>query len=258
LLCALTVTHVAGHLLVLEHLAWILALASRTMGTVGDGHTVRCAHTTEAPTLHGAGKAFTLRVAEFRVDNADGLLPVGASLSADHFVDGQLVDITGHTQGKGFAGAMKRWGFGGMRASHGVSITHRAHGSTGQRQDPGKVFKNKKMAGHMGDRQRTQQNLEIVRTDVARGLIFVKGSVPGAKNGWLLVRDAVKVPTPEAAPFPGALKNDNEAPVVEDVIINTEVEVADTPAVEAEAPAAEAAPAVEAPAADAGEEKKEG
>ena len=198
------------------------------------------------------------RVAEFRVDNADGLLPVGASLSADHFVDGQLVDITGHTQGKGFAGAMKRWGFGGMRASHGVSITHRAHGSTGQRQDPGKVFKNKKMAGHMGDRQRTQQNLEIVRTDVARGLIFVKGSVPGAKNGWLLVRDAVKVSTPEAAPFPGALKNDNEAPVVEDVIINTEVEVADTPAVEAEAPAAEAAPAVEAPAADAGEEKKEG
>jgi len=203
------------------------------------------------------------RVAEFRVDNADGLLPVGATVSADHFVDGQLVDITGHTQGKGFAGAMKRWGFGGMRASHGVSITHRAHGSTGQRQDPGKVFKNKKMAGHMGDRQRTQQNLEIVRTDVARGLIFVKGSVPGAKNGWLLVRDAVKVPTPEAAPFPGSLKNDNEAPVAEDVIINTEVEVADTPAVEAEAPAAEVAPAVEAaaveaPAADAGEEKKEG
>ena len=207
------------------------------------------------------------RVAEFRVDNADGLLPVGATVSADHFIDGQLVDITGHTQGKGFAGAMKRWGFGGMRASHGVSITHRAHGSTGQRQDPGKVFKNKKMAGHMGDRQRTQQNLEIVRTDVARGLIFVKGSVPGAKNGWLLVRDAVKVPTPEAAPFPGALKNDNEAPIAEEVIINTEVEVADTPAVEAEAPSievpAEAAPAVEAaaveaPAADAGEEKKEG
>jgi large subunit ribosomal protein L3 len=207
------------------------------------------------------------RVAEFRVDNADGLLPVGATVSADHFIDGQLVDITGHTQGKGFAGAMKRWGFGGMRASHGVSITHRAHGSTGQRQDPGKVFKNKKMAGHMGDRQRTQQNLEIVRTDVARGLIFVKGSVPGAKNGWLLVRDAVKVPTPEAAPFPGSLKNDNEAPVAEEVIINTEVEVADTPAVEADAPSievpAEAAPAVEAvaveaPAEDAGEEKKEG
>ena len=214
----------------------------------------------------GARKAKNVnkpQLAEFRVDNADGLLPVGATVSADHFIDGQLVDITGHTQGKGFAGAMKRWGFGGMRASHGVSITHRAHGSTGQRQDPGKVFKNKKMAGHMGDRQRTQQNLEIVRTDVARGLIFVKGSVPGAKNGWLLVRDAVKVPTPEAAPFPGALKNDNEAPVVEDVIVNTEVEVADTHAVEAEAPAADAVPAVEAvaveaPAADAGEETKEG
>jgi large subunit ribosomal protein L3 len=202
------------------------------------------------------------RLVEFRVAD-DALVDVGAEISADHFVAGQLVDVAGHTQGKGFAGAMKRWGFGGMRASHGVSITHRAHGSTGQRQDPGKVFKNKKMAGHMGDRQRTQQNLEIVRTDVARGLIFVKGSVPGAKNGWLLVRDAVKVPTPEAAPFPGSLKNDNEAPVAEDVIINTEVEVADTPAIEAEAPAAEAAPAVEAaaveaPAADAGEEKKEG
>lgn len=149
-------------------------------------------------------------VAEFRVENQDGLLPVGAAISADHFVDGQLVDITGDTQGKGFAGAMKRWGFGGMRASHGVSISHRAHGSTGQRQDPGKVFKNKKMAGHMGDRQRTQQNLEIVRTDVARGLIFVKGSVPGAKNGWLLVRDAVKHPAPEGAPFPASMKNDND------------------------------------------------
>lgn len=209
------------------------------------------------------------RVAEFRVENADGLLPVGAALSADHFVDGQLVDITGHTQGKGFAGAMKRWGFGGMRASHGVSITHRAHGSTGNRQDPGKVFKNKKMAGHMGDRQRTQQNLEVVRTDVARGLIFVKGSVPGAKNGWLLVRDAVKVPSPEGAPFPGALKNDNEAPVVEEeVIVAAEAEAA-VEAPVAEAPAAEAAPAEEAaapeapaaeeaPAADAGEEQKEG
>ena len=146
------------------------------------------------------------RVAEFRVDNADGLLPVGASLSADHFVDGQLVDITGHTQGKGFAGAMKRWGFGGMRASHGVSITHRAHGSTGQRQDPGKVFKNKKMAGHMGDRQRTQQNLEVVRVDDERGLIFVKGSVPGVKGAWVSVRDAVKRKLPDSAPKPGAFK----------------------------------------------------
>jgi len=145
------------------------------------------------------------RVAEFRVDSEDALLPVGATISASHFVAGQYVDVAGHTQGKGFAGAMKRWGFGGMRATHGVSISHRAHGSTGQRQDPGKVFKNKKMAGHMGDRQRTQQNLEIVRTDEARGLIFVKGSVPGAKNAWLTVSDAVKVPAPDGLPFPGAI-----------------------------------------------------
>lgn len=145
------------------------------------------------------------KVAEFRVDSEEALLPVGATISAEHFVAGQMVDVSGHTQGKGFQGAMKRWGFGGMRASHGVSVSHRAHGSTGQRQDPGKVFKNKKMAGHMGDKQRTQQNLEVVRTDAARGLIFVKGSVPGAKNAWLLVRDAVKLPVPESAPFPGAI-----------------------------------------------------
>ena len=142
-------------------------------------------------------------MAEFRVAD-DAILDVGATISANHFIPGQLVDITGHTQGKGFAGAMKRWGFGGMRASHGVSISHRAHGSTGQRQDPGKVFKNKKMAGHMGDRQRTQQNLEIVRTDADRGLLFVKGSVPGAKNGWLLVKDAVKI-NHEELPFPGVM-----------------------------------------------------
>jgi large subunit ribosomal protein L3 len=145
------------------------------------------------------------KVAEFRLDNEEALLPVGATISAEHFIAGQMVDVSGHTQGKGFQGGMKRWGFGGMRASHGVSISHRALGSTGQRQDPGKVFKNKKMAGHMGDKQRTQQNLEVVRTDAARGLIFVKGSVPGAKNGWLLVRDAVKLPVPEGAPFPGAI-----------------------------------------------------
>jgi large subunit ribosomal protein L3 len=211
------------------------------------------------------------RVAEFRVDNEEGLLPVGATISAEHFVAGQLVDITGHTQGKGFAGAMKRWGFGGMRATHGVSISHRAHGSTGNRQDPGKVFKNKKMAGHMGDRQRTQQNLEVVRTDVARGLIFVKGSVPGAKNAWLLVKDAVKVAALADLPFPGALKGDNDvAPVIEEevVVAATEAEVVEAPAVEAEAPAAEAVPqaeaapetpaAQEAPASEASEESKEG
>jgi large subunit ribosomal protein L3 len=146
-----------------------------------------------------------MRVAEFRVAGEDGLIPVGSTISAEHFIAGQKVDITGHTQGKGFAGGMKRWGFGGLRATHGVSLSHRSLGSTGNRQDPGRVFKNKKMAGHMGDRQRTQQNLEIVRTDATRGLLFVKGSVPGAKNAWLLVRDAVKLPQPEAAPFPGAI-----------------------------------------------------
>ncbi|MGF7149604.1 large subunit ribosomal protein L3 [Sphingomonas zeicaulis] len=147
-------------------------------------------------------------IAEFRVAE-DALLDVGAWLSADHFVSGQYVDITGHTQGKGFAGAMKRWGFGGLRATHGVSVSHRSHGSTGNRQDPGRVFKNKKMAGHMGDRQRTQQNLEVVSTDVERGLIFVKGSVPGHKGTWLLVKDAVKVPRHAEAPYPAGLKAAN-------------------------------------------------
>ncbi|MEB3414568.1 50S ribosomal protein L3 [Alteriqipengyuania sp. WL0013] len=149
------------------------------------------------------------KVAEFRVENEEGLLPVGARISADHFVAGQKVDITGHTQGKGFAGAMKRWGFGGLRATHGVSISHRSHGSTGNRQDPGRVFKNKKMAGHMGDRQRTQQNLEVVRTDAERGLIFVKGSVPGTKNSWMLIRDAVKVKHDDL-PFPGVMYRNQE------------------------------------------------
>ena len=156
------------------------------------------------------------KVAEFRVENEDGLLPVGATITADHFIAGQKVDITGHTVGKGFAGAMKRWGFGGLRATHGVSISHRSHGSTGNRQDPGKVFKNKKMAGHMGDRQRTQQNLEVVRTDADRGLIFVKGSVPGSKNGWLLVKDAVKLPLPDGVPFPGAMRRNADETASED------------------------------------------
>jgi large subunit ribosomal protein L3 len=145
------------------------------------------------------------KVVEFRVD-ADALLEVGAEISADHFVAGQLVDVQGVTQGKGFAGAMKRWGFKGLRATHGVSVSHRSHGSTGNRQDPGRVFKNKKMAGHMGARNRTQQNLEIVRTDVERGIIFVKGSVPGHKGGWCLIKDAVKVPAFEGIPYPAGLR----------------------------------------------------
>jgi len=163
-----------------------------------------------------ANVGLKMKVAEFRVENEEGLLPVGATITADHFIAGQKVDITGHTVGKGFAGAMKRWGFGGLRATHGVSISHRSHGSTGNRQDPGKVFKNKKMAGHMGDRQRTQQNLEVVRTDAERGLIFVKGSVPGAKNGWLLVKDAVKLPLPEGVPFPGAMRRNADETASED------------------------------------------
>ena len=149
-------------------------------------------------------------VHEFRVDS-DGLLEVGAEISAAHYVAGQFVDIQGKTQGKGFQGGMKRWGFGGLRASHGVSVSHRSLGSTGQRQDPGKVFKNKKMAGHMGDKFRTQQNLEIVGTDVERGLIFVKGSVPGSKGGWLFVKDSVKIDRHADAPFPAGIRDPKHA-----------------------------------------------
>ena len=144
------------------------------------------------------------RLVEFRVAE-DALLDVGAEIAADHFIAGQLVDVAGHTQGKGFAGAMKRWGFGGMRATHGVSISHRAHGSTGNRQDPGRVFKNKKMAGHMGARNRTQQNLEVVRTDPIRGLLFIKGSVPGHKGSWVTVADAIKLPRNDTAPYPAGI-----------------------------------------------------
>jgi large subunit ribosomal protein L3 len=154
------------------------------------------------------------RVAEFRVAD-DALLDVGAHISADHFIPGQMVDIRGVTQGKGFAGAMKRWGFKGLRATHGVSVSHRSHGSTGQRQDPGKVFKNKKMAGHMGARNRTQQNLEVVRTDPIRGLLFIKGSVPGPKGGWLSVQDAIKLPRPETAPYPAGIVEQMKSDEVE-------------------------------------------
>jgi len=156
------------------------------------------------------------RVVEFRVAE-DALLDVGAEISADHFVAGQMVDISGVTQGKGFAGAMKRWNFGGLRATHGVSLSHRSHGSTGNRQDPGRVFKNKKMAGHMGARNRTQQNLEIVRTDPIRGLLFVKGSVPGHKGSWLTVQDAIKLPRNENVPYPAALLSKDQ-PVDESAI----------------------------------------
>ena len=163
------------------------------------------------------------RLAEFRVTE-DAILEVGATISADHYVAGQIVDIQGVTQGKGFQGGMKRWGFGGLRATHGVSVSHRSLGSTGQRQDPGKVFKNKKMAGHMGDKNRTQQNLEIVSTDVERGLIFVRGSVPGSKGGWLLVKDSIKVARHADAPYPAGLRavaNNNDTAPVETSDVST-------------------------------------
>ncbi len=173
------------------------------------------------------------KVVEFRVSD-DALIDVGAELTADHFIAGQLVDVVGTSIGKGFAGAMKRHNFGGLRATHGVSVSHRSHGSTGQRQDPGKVFKGKKMAGHLGDERVTVQNLKVVKTDADRGLILVHGAVPGSKNGWVLISDAVKVPMPKDAPYPGAVR-----------------------ATAAPAPEAAPAPAEEAPAAPAEETKKD-
>ena len=145
------------------------------------------------------------KLAEFRVSD-DALIPVGAEITADHFVVGQFVDVTGTSIGKGFAGGMKRWNFGGLRASHGVSVSHRSIGSTGGRQDPGKTFKNKKMPGHMGVDRITTLNLRVVQTDVERGLILVEGAVPGSKGGWISVRDAVKKPLPKEAPKPGKFK----------------------------------------------------
>ena len=145
------------------------------------------------------------KLAEFRV-SADAVIDVGAELSAAHFIPGQFVDVTGTSIGKGFAGVMKRHNFRGLRASHGVSISHRSHGSTGHRQDPGRVFKGKKMAGHLGDERITTQNLKVVSTDVERGLILIEGSVPGAPGGFVLVKDAVKRPLPKEVPFPAGLK----------------------------------------------------
>ena len=203
------------------------------------------------------------KVAEFRVD-ADAMLPVGEEIIADHYFAGQYVDVAGTSIGKGFAGAMKRHNFGGLRATHGVSISHRSHGSTGQCQDPGKVFKGKKMAGHMGAARVTTQNLEVVKTDTARGLIMVKGAVPGSKGGWVTVKDAVKKPFPDNAIVPAAL-----ASAAREAAKAAE-EAAAAAAAEAEAEAkrlAEEAAATEAAAeqaaeaeiaADAAEEKKEG
>ncbi len=149
-------------------------------------------------------------VTEFRVSE-DALLDVGSELTADHFVAGQKVDIQGPTIGKGFAGAMKRWNFGGLRATHGVSVSHRSHGSTGNRQDPGKTFAGKKMAGHLGQEIVTQQNLTVFRVDAERGLILIKGAVPGHDGTWVKVRDAIKKARPADAPFPGGVKSNKAA-----------------------------------------------
>jgi len=173
-------------------------------------------------------------LAEFKVSE-DNLVDVGAEFSADHFVAGQKVDITGVTVGKGFTGAMKRWNFGGLRATHGVSLSHRSHGSTGNRQDPGRTFPGKKMAGHLGQETVTTLNLTIWRVDVERGLILVKGAVPGTEGGFVKVRDAVKSALPDAAPKPGAFRGAGQAAAPQAAV---EEPAAEAPAAEAQAPEA--------------------
>jgi len=183
------------------------------------------------------------RLAEFQV-SGDALLEVGQRLSPEHFVPGQYVDVTGVSIGKGFAGVMKRHNFGGLRASHGVSISHRSHGSTGNSQDPGKVFKGKKMAGHMGDRRVTVQNLQVVSTDPGEGLILVRGAIPGAAGGWVRISDAVKRALPKEAPFPAGLFAGAAAEAA------PETAAPETAAPETATPNEEGAPAAEAPAED--------
>ena len=182
-----------------------------------------------------------MKMCEFRVSD-DAVLELGDEIMADHFVSGQMVDVTGTSIGKGFAGAMKRHNFRGLRASHGVSVSHRAHGSTGHCQDPGRVFKGKKMAGHLGDERVTVQNLEVVSTDSDAGVILVRGAVPGSKGGWVFVRDAVKRTLPEGIPLPGAVRKPtvDETPEAPEAAAPADAE----PVAEATAPAeaAEAAP----------------
>jgi len=208
------------------------------------------------------------KIAEFRVD-PENLINVGEEITADHYFEGQFVDVSGTSIGKGFAGAMKRHNFGGLRATHGVSISHRSHGSTGQCQDPGRVFKGKKMAGHMGAARVTTQNLQAVKTDAGRGLIMVKGAVPGSKGGWVTIKDAVKKPFPENAILPAALKSAAEeaAAAAEEAAAAAEAEAkAAEEAAAAEQAAAEEAALKEAEASieadkaedDAAPEKKEG
>ena len=202
------------------------------------------------------------KIVEFRV-TPENMIDVGEEIIADHYFEGQFVDVIGTSIGKGFAGAMKRHNFGGLRASHGVSISHRSHGSTGQCQDPGKVFKGKKMAGHMGDARVTTQNLRVERTDSERGLIMVRGSVPGAKGGWVMIKDATKKALPENVPLPAALRSaaDEAAKLAEEAAAQAaaEEEAAREAAAAEEQAAIEAAEAEEAAAADAPEgEAKDG
>ena len=186
------------------------------------------------------------KVAEFRVA-PENMINVGETLTANHYFEGQYVDVCGTSIGKGFQGAMKRHNFGGLRASHGVSVSHRSHGSTGQCQDPGKVFKGKKMAGHMGSARVTTQNLQVVKTDADRGVIMVKGAVPGSKGGWVTIKDAVKKPTPENVIYPAGLKSMAEEAerLAEEAAAAAaaEEEAAAKAAAEAEQAAAEAAEA---------------
>ena len=195
------------------------------------------------------------KIAEFRVA-PENMIEVGEEITANHYFEGQFVDVSGTSIGKGFQGAMKRHNFGGLRATHGVSVSHRSHGSTGQCQDPGKVFKGKKMAGHMGAAKITTQNLQVVRTDADRGLIMVKGAVPGSKGGWVTVKDAVKKPTPENVIYPAGLKSlDEEAKRLAAeaaAAAAAEEEAGTKAAAEAEQAALEAAEN-EAPAAEAAE-----
>ena len=209
-----------------------------------------------------AGVEAKAKVAEFRVSE-DAVIDVGSTIGANHYVSGQKVDVVGVSQGKGFAGAMKRHNFGGLRASHGVSISHRSHGSTGQNQDPGKVFKGKKMAGHMGAERVTTQNLEVVATDPAEGLILIRGAVPGSKGGYVLISDALKAARPDEAPYPAGLLGDapmEDAPMedapMEDALAE-ETLVEETTAVDA-APEEEATADDAAPADDTASDEEKG
>ena len=199
------------------------------------------------------------KVAEFRVA-PENLINVGEEITADHYFEGQFVDVSGTSIGKGFAGAMKRHNFGGLRATHGVSISHRSHGSTGQCQDPGKVFKGKKMAGHMGAAKVTTQNLQVVKTDANRGLIMIKGAVPGSKGGWVTIKDAVKKPFPENAILPAALRSAAEeaAKAAEEAAAQAAAEEEAAAKAAAEEQAAAEAEALKEAEAEIEAEKKEG